>query len=92
MEPIYSAGESGNGTYSNSAGEGGNGTFSFSWRERKWKHIFFKMAAKLRGKRTSITTMRAKVRACATFSNPHHSHWSLPLSNYPLVSDHTLPL
>jgi hypothetical protein len=35
--------------------------YSFSWKEWNPKHIFFKMAAKLRGKRKSIATMQAKV-------------------------------
>jgi hypothetical protein len=37
------------------------------------------MAAKLKFKGTSITTMRTKCRSIATFHRPIHSHWSLPL-------------
>jgi hypothetical protein len=37
------------------------------------------MAAKLKQKRTSITTIRTKCRLIATFHRPIHSHWSLPL-------------
>jgi hypothetical protein len=37
------------------------------------------MAAKLKLKWTSITTMRTKCRSIATFHRPIHSHWSLPL-------------
>ncbi len=44
--------------------------------DRKRKYIFCKMAAK----RPSITTMRKKFPALATFHNLLHSHWSLPLS------------
>ncbi len=38
------------------------------------------MAAKLKEKWTSITTMRSKCRSIATFHRPIHSHWSLPLT------------
>ncbi len=37
------------------------------------------MVAKLKNKRTLITTMRNKYRSIATFHRPIHSHWSLPL-------------
>ncbi len=30
----------------------------FSWRERKWKYVFFKMAARLKNIRTSITPVQ----------------------------------
>jgi hypothetical protein len=37
------------------------------------------MAAKLKNKRTSITTMGAKAQAFDIFPTPLSSHWSLPL-------------
>jgi hypothetical protein len=38
------------------------------------------MAAKLKTKRTSITTMGATIQAFDIFQTPLSSHWSLPLS------------
>ncbi len=54
--------------------------YSFSWEEWNAKHIFFKMAAKLRGKRKSIATMQAKVLVFATFPNLLNSYLPLSLS------------
>jgi hypothetical protein len=54
--------------------------YSLSWKEWNPKHIFFKMAAKLRGKRKSIATMQAEVRVFATFPNLLHSYLSISVS------------
>ncbi len=52
---------------------------SIGWSERKRKQNYSKTAAKLKYKRMVITTMRNKFQSLATFHNPIHSHWSLPL-------------
>ncbi len=60
-----------------------NVTFSFGWSKRKRKHVFSKMAVKLNLKKhrspqcESITPGQPP--SVATFHNPLHSHWSLPL-------------
>ncbi len=39
----------------------------------------FQNSGKIKFKKTSITTMRKHYPGSATFHNPLHSHWSLPL-------------
>ena len=48
--------------------------YLFSRSERKRKYIFSKMAAKLKDKRTSSTTMLDKHPMLGTFPTPLHSH------------------
>ncbi len=43
------------------------------------------MAAKLKDKRTSITTVRDQFQSFATFPTPLVSHWSLPLRRKTLI-------
>ncbi len=57
--------------------------YSVSWSKRKWKQKYSKMAAKLKTKRTSITTMGAKIQAFDIFQTPLSSHFPLPLSSHP---------
>ncbi len=57
-----------------------NIAYSIGCSERKRKYNYSKMAAILKYKRTSITTIWYKFRLVATFHNRIHSHWSLPLS------------
>jgi hypothetical protein len=59
-----------------------NVAYSISWSRRKWKYKYSKMAAKLKNKRTSITTMGAKIQAFDIFPTPLISHWSLPFSSF----------
>jgi hypothetical protein len=47
-----------------------NVAYSVSWSKRRWKYNYSKMAAKLKTKRTSITTMRAKIQAFDFFQTP----------------------
>ncbi len=65
-----------------------NMAYSISWSLAETETKVFKMVAKLhvKYKRTLITTMRNKIRALATFHNPIHSLWSLPLRNPLLLS------
>jgi hypothetical protein len=44
------------------------------------------MAAKLKTKRTSITTMGAKIQAFDIFQTPFSSHYPLPLKYFPDIS------
>jgi hypothetical protein len=47
-----------------------NVAYSVSWSKQKWKYNYSKMAAKLQTKRTSITTMGAKIQAFDIFQIP----------------------
>jgi hypothetical protein len=47
-----------------------NIAYSVSLSKRKWKYNYSKMAAKLKTKRTSITTMGAKIQAFDIFQTP----------------------
>jgi hypothetical protein len=49
------------------------------WSERKWKQNYFKMAAKLKEKRTFITMVPSIIRSFATFPTHIHYHYPLPL-------------
>ncbi len=60
-----------------------NIAYSVSWSKRKWKYKYSKMAAKLKTKRTSITTMGTKIQAFDIFQTPLSSHYPLPLSTHP---------
>jgi hypothetical protein len=63
-----------------------NVAYSISWSERKRKYNYSKMAANVREKRMSITTMGAKTQALDIFPTPLISHYPLHLrtsSTYP---------
>jgi hypothetical protein len=53
--------------------------YSLGWSERKRKRNYFKMATKLKEKRTSITTVPSTFRPFATFPTHLLFHYPLPL-------------
>jgi hypothetical protein len=57
-----------------------NVAYSVSWSKRKWKYNYSKKVAKLKTKRTSITTMGAKIQAFDIFQTHLSSHHPLPLN------------
>jgi hypothetical protein len=54
-------------------------TYSISFSKQKRKYILYKVIAKLRDKRTSITTVQSLLLSFAISSTTPISHWSVPL-------------
>jgi hypothetical protein len=53
--------------------------YTIGWSGAETETHVFKMVANFREKRTSITTMKAKIQAFAIFLTPHISLYPLPL-------------